>query len=105
MALNYLTIDASIGTSVGSTTAAVLLPGTTVSTDTVLLIQNVGNLPVYFNLGTSSAVTVVNPNGTVVMPGQALVVDIHTGSFTYIAMMTGVPGCTSTVNLTTGTAH
>ena len=105
MALNYVTIDASIGASVGSSTAAVQLPGTTVSTDTVLLIQNVGNLPVYFNLGTSNAVTVVNPNGTVVMPGQSLVVDIHTSSFTYIAMMTGVPGCTSTVSLTTGTAH
>ena len=105
MALNYITIDASVGTSVGPATGAVQLPGTSVSTDTTLLIQNVGALPVYFNLGTSTAVTVVNPNGTVVMGGQSLAVDIHTGSFTYIAMMTGVPGCTSTVNLTTGTAH
>ena len=103
MALNnYLKIDASVGTSVGSTTAAVQLPGTAVSTDTCLLITNVGALPVYFNLGTSNAVTVTNPNGTVVMGGQTLAVDIHPGLFTYIAMMTGVPGCTSTVNLTTG---
>ena len=100
--MNYLTIDASAGTSVGSTTAAVALPGTALATDTTLLIQNVGSMPVYFNLGTSDAVTVLNGAGTVVMAGQSLAVGIHTGLFTYIAMMTGTPGFTSTVNLTTG---
>ena len=98
----YLNIDASVGTSVGSSSAAVQLPGTNLTGDTAVLITNIGNLPIYFKLGSTSAVMVVNPNGTAVLPGQTLTVDIQTSSFTWVAMMTGVPGCTSTVNLTTG---
>lgn len=103
MALSdYLKIDASQGTSAGSVSTPVLIPGTTVSTDQVLVINNIGNVPVFFNLGTSSAVTVVNGTGTVVQPGHSLAVDIKTGGFTYVAIATFTPGTSATVSLTSG---
>jgi hypothetical protein len=99
---NYLKIDASQGTSAGPSSTPVLIPGTAVATDQVLVINNIGNVPVYFNLGTSSTVVVANGTGTVVQPGHSLAVDIKTGGFTYVAIATFTPGTSSTVSLTSG---
>jgi hypothetical protein len=99
---NYLKIDASQGTSAGPASTPAPIPGTTVSADQVLVINNLGNVPVFFNLGTSNAVTVVNGTGTVVWPGSSLAVDIKTGGFTYIAIATFTPGTSATVSLTSG---
>ncbi len=93
------TPDASIGTSAGGTSAAVLLPGTP-ATDTTVRVCNVGSMPVAVKLGTTSAVTCTMSTGLVVMPGRTEYLGI--GANTYIALTTGTPGTSSTVNLTTG---
>jgi hypothetical protein len=93
------TPDASVGCSAGPTAAAVLLPGTPAS-DTTLRVTNIGNNPVGVKLGTSSAVTCTMSTGLVVMPGQTEYLGI--GANTYLALCTGAPGTSSSVNLTTG---
>jgi len=99
IAQSVFTPDTAVGTSVGSSSAAVALPGTPAS-DTTLRVANVGNNPIYVKLGTTNAVTVTNGTGLCIMPGDKEYLGI--GSNTYIAMTTGTPGTSSTVNLTTG---
>lgn len=93
------TPDASVGVSVGSSSAAVPLPGTPAS-DTTLRLCNVGSMPIFCKLGTTNAVAVTNATGLCVMPGRTEYLGI--GANTYIAMTTGTPGTSSTCNLSTG---
>ena len=93
------TPDASVGASAGQVSSTVLLPGTPAS-DTTLRIVNLGSMAVAVKLGTSSAVSCTMSTGTVIMPGQEVYLGI--GANTYIAILTGAPGTSSTINLTTG---
>lgn len=98
--LPYITPDASIGTSFGSTSSAIALPGTPAN-DTQVRICNLGPCAVALALGTTSAVTVTPSTGIVIMPGDSLSLGI--GSNTYIAGVScGGPSTSTVVNLTTG---
>jgi hypothetical protein len=92
--------DAASGVSVGASSVAYLLPGSSLGSDTVLRIVNMGAMPVFCKLGTTNAVTVTNATGVCVMGGSTLVLTL--GSNTYVAMTTGTPGTSSSVNLATG---
>lgn len=95
------TIDGAIGTSFGFASTAVLLPGTTVSTDASVRVANLGPCHVTVALG-GSTVTVNQSNGLVVLAGQVQYIAIPAGA-TYIAgVAAGGPGNASTVNLSTG---
>ncbi len=100
MALPYFTPDTSVGTCAGAASSAVLLPGTP-SIDAIVLITNLGNNHIAVKLGASNAVTVTMSTGVIIQAGGQLALGI--GANTWIALTTGSPGTSSTVNLTTGT--
>ena len=96
--IQYFTPDVSAGASAGLTSAAVALPN---SSDSLLLITNLGPLTVVFKLGTSSAVTVTTSTGTALLPGASLIVGAQ--GMSYIALIgVGSVGNAAAVNLTSG---
>lgn len=95
-------VDAAAGASFGFVSTAVLLPGTTVGSDAMVRIANIGPAPIAVKLGTSAAVSVTSSTGVVIMPGQVEFLTLAGGT-TYIAgVACGGPGQASTVNLATG---
>ena len=104
MAVNTLEaflVDGVTGASAGAGSTAVALPGSTLGTDAVVRVVNMGNMAVFCKLGNSSAVTATMQTGVCVMPGQTLVMALTAGN-TYIAIITGVVGTSSSVNIATG---
>ncbi len=107
MALSVLpcfTPDASAATSASPGAAAIALPGTPAN-DTTALVTNMGCMPVAVQLFTTnpSAATLAAltmGTGVVIMPGQTLALGI--GANRYVSVMTGTPGTSSTVSVTTG---
>jgi hypothetical protein len=97
------TPDGSLGTSFGAASSSVLLPGSTVSSDTIVLVVNLGPLPVALALGTSSAVVATNNGSLVVMPGQQFFFT-HGSTQTYIAGIAigALTGQQTIVNISTG---
>jgi len=102
--LAYFTPDASAGASFGAASSAVALPGT-LANDTLVMVTNVGSLPVAVKLG-GSTVTVTTTTGLVILAGQSVALGI--GSNTYIAGAAvgaiqglGLSQC-AVINLTTG---
>jgi hypothetical protein len=94
------TPDASIGTSFGTTSSNVALPGTP-SGDTLVLMTNIGSWPIFVVLGTSNAVAATVANGVPVLPGQQLF--LVRGANTWIAgIIVGGMGSGSTTFITTG---
>jgi len=95
------TPDASIGTVFGAVSSNILLPGSSVSTDTLVYVVNMGPLPVAFALGGSTVAATTNGN-LIVMPGQSFF--FGRGSATYIAGIACGPltGQFATVNISTG---
>jgi hypothetical protein len=104
MALNTypgLTVDGSLGIPIGATSVATLLPGTTVSSDLLVFIVNIGPLPAGIVLGTSGAVATTNGSLTL-MPGQSIF--LGRGTATYIAAIAHGPltGQFTMLNVSTG---
>ena len=99
--LPAFTPDAAINFWFGATTSNVALPGTPAS-DTTVILTNQGQVPIFFKLGTTNAVTVTVATGFVVMPGQWRAIGI--GSNTYLAGITvgGQTGTGATANIVTG---
>ena len=95
------TPDGTIGTSFSFASASVALPGTTLGTDTCVRIANLGPCHITVKLGTSSAVTVTQSTGLVVLAGHVEYITL--GAATFIAgVAAGGPGNTSIVNIATG---
>ena len=80
--LPAFTPDAAIGEAFGPVSSSVALPGTPAS-DSLVVVTNVSAVPVYVQLGTSSAVVAVVRASSLVLPGQVRVFAI--GANTYIA--------------------
>ena len=80
--LAAFTLDGAAGHSFAGVSTRYALPGTTVGSDTLVVLTNVGTLPVWVALG-GSTVTVAVGAGSLVMPGQVRVLAL--GSTTYIA--------------------
>ena len=80
--LPAFTLDGAAGHSFAGTSTRYALPGSSLVTDAIVVLTNVGTLPVWVALG-GSTVTVAVGAGSLVMPGQARVLAL--GSNTYIA--------------------
>ena len=75
--------DGAIGGSFGAATSRIALPGAQVGgSDTLVVVSNLGSIPVYVALG-SNTVTAVVGASFLVMPGRQRVFAI--GAATYIA--------------------
>ena len=93
-------VDAIKGTSFGSTTSPVQLPGTP-SGDTSLRVANLGPCHIAVKLGTDNTVTVTSSTGLVILAGEVMYLTL--GSNTWIAGVScGGPSSSSIVNLATG---
>lgn len=103
------TPDASCGASFGTTSSAILLPGSSVSTDGLVLVANLGSWPVFVALGSSSVTATVggaivggaSPCSLAVQPGQSIF--LARGTATYLAgIIAGGLGNYGNLNITTG---
>jgi hypothetical protein len=91
-------VDAAVGTSFGTASTRVALPGTPAS-DGLTRVCNLGPNPVSVKLGSSAVAALLSD--TVVMPGQELF--LATGTADHIAgIQHGGLGMGSTVNIATG---
>jgi hypothetical protein len=79
--LSSFTIDGAKGMAFGSTSSRVALPGTPAN-DALVVVTNVGSLPVYVALGGNTVVAAVGTSA-LVLAGQQRVFAL--GSATYIA--------------------
>lgn len=91
--------DDAVGTSFGSASTNVALPGT-LGGDSLVRVVNLGPNTVSVKLGTSSAVVATNQD-TAILPGHELFLTL--ASNTYIAgIQHGGTGMGSTCNIATG---
>lgn len=97
-------IDGAIGTSFGFASTAVALPGTAPGSDAYVRVANLGPCHISVKLGTTSAVTVSQSTGLVVMAGQVEYINLPAGTLYIAGVAAGGPGNSSTVNLTTSTS-
>lgn len=88
MALASFAPSAAAALSAGLTSANVLLP--TTGAPTIALVTNVGSVPAFVLLGSSSAVAVTTATGLVIMPGASVALTI--GANTYLALIAGSYG-------------
>jgi len=95
-----IAVDAAIGTSFGFSSTAVLLPGTP-GNDAYVRVANLGPCHVAVKLGTTSAVSVTQSTGLMILAGHVEYLTL--GANMYIAgCSAGGPGNASTVNIATG---
>ena len=73
----------AVGGVASQPSQALLLP--TAGTPTIALVSNLGDIPVYVLMGTSSAVVVTTSTGLPVLPNEKIALTI--GSNTYIAIL------------------
>jgi hypothetical protein len=91
------TVDTAAGTSFGSTSSPVALPGTPAS-DAFVRVANLGPCHIAVKLGVSNAVVVTPSTGVVILAGEAVFLTLSTNTFIAGVAMGG----NSTVNLATG---
>jgi hypothetical protein len=94
--------DTSVGTTFGTSSTNIALPGTPGS-DAYVRIVNIGMCPLFFKLGTANTVTVTITTGVCVLPGHEIFLTI--GSNTFIAgIANGIAsaGQQGIANITTG---
>jgi hypothetical protein len=92
--------DASTGTSFGSTSSTVALPGTPAS-DSMVRVCNLGPCHIAVKLGTASNIPVTSSNGMMILAGETVYLTL--GANTFLGgVSAGGPSSASTVNITTG---
>jgi hypothetical protein len=103
--LPAFTVDAATGASFGSSPSAIALPGTALSTDSVVLITNLGPCHLSVRLATTStlASTGLTPsNGVIVLAGQQMAVALLTGQAFIGAVSCGGTSTSTIANIATG---
>ena len=104
MSIAYFTPDGTAVTSAGPGASALQLPGTPAG-DAAVLVSNLGQMPVSVKLfaaqpSAAALALLTMASGPVVMPGQQFALGI--ARMTYLSVMTGTTGTSSTVSVTTG---
>ena len=80
--LPAFTPDGAVGAAFGAVSSNILLPGTDVTGDSLVIVTNLGTVPVFVALGSSTVAATVAA-GSPVQPGQQRV--YARGSATYLA--------------------
>jgi hypothetical protein len=108
MAVNTLpafTLDAAAGASFGSAASATALPGSSLSTDTIVLVTNLGPCHVAVKLAATGAAAIagLTPSTGVVIPaGHQLALAIAAGQAFIGGVSCGGTGTGTTANIATG---